>query len=58
MKPENPICVTQPSLPHLEEFIPYLQEIWDSKWLTNEGAFHKKFEAALAEFLGVAHVSL
>ncbi len=35
-----PIYVTQPLLPPLEEFIPYLQKIWDSKWLTNNGPFH------------------
>lgn len=52
------ITVTSPLLPPLEEFIPYLQEIWDSKWITNNGQFHKKLEAALAEYLGVPYVSL
>lgn len=52
------INVTQPSLPTLEEFIPYLQEIWDSKWLTNQGKFHQQFEKELAEFLGVKYISL
>ncbi|MFW6100954.1 MAG: DegT/DnrJ/EryC1/StrS family aminotransferase, partial [Bacteroidota bacterium] len=55
---KNKIFVTQPSLPDLEEFIPYLQEIWESKWLTNKGKFHEQFEAELAEYLGVKHVSL
>jgi dTDP-4-amino-4,6-dideoxygalactose transaminase len=53
-----PIYVTQPDLPPLEAFLPYLQEIWDSKVLTNGGPFHQKLEAALAEYLGVAHISL
>jgi len=53
----NPIYVTSPSLPPLEEFIPYLEKIWESKWLTNNGQFHKQFEAALAEYLGVKYVS-
>ena len=52
------IFVTQPSLPSLDEFIPYLQKIWDNKWLTNCGEFHKEFEQKLAEYLGVKYVSL
>ncbi len=55
---EKKIFVTQPSLPPLDDFIPYLERIWDNKWLTNNGEFHKKFEAALAEYLGVEFVSL
>ena len=52
------INVTQPSLPPLEDFIPYLEKIWNKKWLTNNGEFHKQFETALAEYLGVKYVSL
>jgi len=58
MRKKNQIFVTQPSLPDLAEFIPYLQKIWDSKWLTNNGPFHQKFENKLADFLGVKYVSL
>lgn len=54
----KPITVTQPYLPPLEEFIPYLEEIWESKWLTNNGPFHQKLEKALAEYLGVEHLAL
>jgi len=39
-----PILVTQPDLPPLEEFMPYLQEIWDSKVLTNGGPFHHQLK--------------
>lgn len=53
-----PIYVTQPLLPPLEEFIPYLEQIWDNKWLTNNGPFHQQFEQALCEHLGVNHISL
>ena len=53
-----PLYVTQPYLPPLEEFLPYLQKIWDSKWLTNNGPFHRQLEAALGEYLGVKHISL
>ena len=54
----KPIYVTEPSLPPLEEFIPYLKKIWENKWLTNNGEFHREFEKRLAEHLGVKYVSL
>jgi dTDP-4-amino-4,6-dideoxygalactose transaminase len=52
------INVTQPFLPPLEEFNEYLQQIWDSKWLTNGGQFHKELEQKLCEYLGVKYISL
>lgn len=52
------IYVTQPALPPLEEFIPYLQNIWDNKWLTNNGPFHIEYEKELAKYLGVKHISV
>lgn len=55
---EKIIPVTQPYLPPLEEFIPYLREIWDSHVLTNGGPFHQKLEDALCEYLGVEHLAL
>ncbi|WP_224651133.1 DegT/DnrJ/EryC1/StrS family aminotransferase [Pectobacterium versatile] len=55
---KKPIYVTSPLLPPLEEFIPYLEEIWDSKWLTNNGSFHQQLEKALADYLGVRYISL
>jgi dTDP-4-amino-4,6-dideoxygalactose transaminase len=54
----SPIYVTQPALPPLEEFIPYLQEIWDNKILTNGGPFHEQLEKALCDYLGVKHLAL
>lgn len=54
----NPIFVTQPYLPPLEEFTPYLQQIWDNKILTNGGPFHQQLEKALCEYLGVEHIAL
>lgn len=57
--PNNrPIYVTRPYLPPLEEFTPYLEKIWESHWLTNAGPFHQELEPALAEYLGVGHLSL
>ena len=52
------ITVTSPLLPPLEEFIPYLQQIWDSKWITNNGSFHQLLEKELANYLGVEYLSL
>lgn len=52
------ITVTSPLLPNLDEFHVLLKEIWDSKWITNNGSLHKQLEAALAEYLKVPYVSL
>ena len=54
----GPIYVTRPTLPPLDEFMPMLQQLWDNRWLTNQGPFHEEFEKKLAEFLGVKYVSL
>lgn len=58
MSKQKPIYVTQPYLPPLEEFIPYLQQIWDNKILTNCGPFHQQLEDALCDYLGVKYISL
>ena len=52
------ITVTSPLLPDLEEFNELLKDIWGSKWITNNGSYHKKLEVALAEYLKVPYVSL
>jgi dTDP-4-amino-4,6-dideoxygalactose transaminase len=54
----QPIYVTRPELPSLDDFIPYLRQIWDSKVLTNGGPFHEEFEQRLCERLGVHHIAL
>jgi dTDP-4-amino-4,6-dideoxygalactose transaminase len=54
----KPIYVTQPFLPPLEEFLPYLKKIWDSHTLTNGGPFHQELEQKLCEYLGVKYISL
>jgi dTDP-4-amino-4,6-dideoxygalactose transaminase len=56
--PQEPIYVTQPTLPPLDELMPYLEKIWASRKLTNGGPFHKQLEEALCQYLGVAHLSL
>lgn len=55
---KNIITVTSPLLPNLDDFTEELRKIWDSKWITNNGKYHQRFEAALAEYLGVPYVSL
>ncbi|MGS0892684.1 DegT/DnrJ/EryC1/StrS family aminotransferase [Burkholderia stagnalis] len=55
---QDRIYVTQPHLPPLEQFLPYLQQIWDSRVLTNGGPFHQQFERALCDYLEVPHLSL
>ncbi|MBN1187869.1 MAG: DegT/DnrJ/EryC1/StrS family aminotransferase [Bacteroidales bacterium] len=52
------IFVTQPFLPPLDEFIPYLEEIWANKILTNNGPFHQQLEKELAQFMNVPYISL
>ncbi len=52
------IYVTRPFLPPLEEFLPYLRQIWENKVLTNGGPFHQQLEKALCEHLGLEHIAL
>jgi len=58
LRMSKPIYVTQPHLPPLAEFVPYLETIWESKILTNNGPFHKRLEDALCHYLGVPHLAL
>ena len=52
------ITVTSPLLPDLEEFHAMLKDIWDSKWITNNGSYHQQLEKSLAEYLKVPYISL
>lgn len=52
------ITVTSPLLPDLKELNALMQKIWDSKWITNNGSFHRQLEKQLAEYLGVPFLSL
>lgn len=58
MSEDPPIYVTRPSLPPLEELIPSLERIWETRVLTNGGPFHQQLEKALCEYLGVPHLAL
>lgn len=55
---EKLLTVTSPLLPDLGEYNELLKKIWDSKWITNNGSFHKQLEKELAEYLKVPYVSL
>jgi dTDP-4-amino-4,6-dideoxygalactose transaminase len=55
---DSQITVTQPFLPPLEEFIPYLEDIWKRKYLTNNGIYHKELEKALCEYLKIPYICL
>lgn len=55
---EKQLTVTSPLLPNLNEFNLMLKEIWESKWITNSGQFHKQLERALCEYLKVPYISL
>ena len=58
MAGNNIITVTSPLLPDLNEFEKMLEDIWQRKWLTNNGHYHQELEKALAEYLGVPYLSL
>lgn len=55
---EKQITVTSPLMPSLDEFNVYLQDIWNRRWITNNGYYHKELEKALCEYLGVPYISL
>jgi len=57
-KTKKPVYVTEPFLPPLDEFSPYLEKIWENKQVTNKGPFHEQFEEELCSYLGVKYVSL
>lgn len=52
------ITVTSPLLPNLDDFNEMLKQIWESKWITNNGSFHKQLEKELANYLKVPYISL
>ena len=55
---DEKIFVTRPFMPPLQEFVESLEEIWESRWLTNIGKYHREFERALSDYLGVKYISL
>ena len=55
---EKQITVTSPLLPNLDDFHEMLKDIWSSKWITNNGLYHKALEAELCKYLKVPYISL
>ncbi len=55
---DKKIFVTSPLLPKLEDFYECLKDIWDRKWITNNGYYHRELEKALSQYLGVQYISL
>ena len=58
MESKKQIKVTSPLLPDLKELIPYLEDIWERQWLTNNGHYHHELEQALCDYLKVPYISL
>lgn len=58
MNNDRQITVTSPLLPSLDDFNAMLKQIWDSKWITNNGQLHRQLEKELAEYLKVPYISL
>ncbi|MBF0275933.1 MAG: DegT/DnrJ/EryC1/StrS family aminotransferase, partial [Nitrospinae bacterium] len=54
----EPLYITQPTLPDIEEYKKSLETIWGSKWLTNNGSFHQSFEKKLCDYLEVTSLNL
>ncbi|MBW8017476.1 MAG: hypothetical protein FVQ82_14955 [Planctomycetes bacterium] len=54
----DPVFVTQPTMPKLDDYQECLKTIWENRWLTNDGQFHQEFERRLKEYLGVEHLNL
>ena len=55
---ENDIYVTRPFLPPIDEFIDYLKDIWECRWLTNNGKYHQEFEKSICDYLKIPNISL
>lgn len=58
MESNKQITVTSPLLPDLNEFNELLKDIWNRKWITNNGHYHQELEKALCEYLKVPYISL
>ena len=54
----EPILVTRPSMPSFEEYCEEIRKLWDTRWLTNMGEVHEKFQHDLEQYLSCPHVAL
>lgn len=58
MEKQKCINVTSPLLPKLEDFQPLLEDIWNRKWITNQGHYHNLLEESLSKYLCVEYINL
>ena len=58
LNPPEPIYVTRPSLPPLEDYHALMEGVWQRAWLTNDGQFHAELQEKIAQYLDVDHFSL
>ncbi len=54
----EPINVTRSWMPPFEEYCREIQELWDSRWLTNMGAKHRQLQEKLAVYLDAPNMDL
>ena len=52
------INVTRSSMPSYEEYCEEIKDLWESRWLTNNGAKHRQLQTELEQYLAVPHVTL
>lgn len=55
---DKKIFVTQPLLPDIKDFEKHINDIWESKWLTNMGVKHNELETKLKYVLKAPNISL
>lgn len=55
---KQPVYVTRPVLPPLEEYTALLKDVWASGWLANGGEQHRLLESELGQWLQAPHLSL
>jgi dTDP-4-amino-4,6-dideoxygalactose transaminase len=54
----QPVFVTRPTMPNLDDYARKLEPVWESRWLTNEGQLQVELRDGLCESLGLEHLSL
>ncbi len=52
------INVTRSSMPSFDEYLSEINDIWETRWLTNMGEKHQALESALKDYLGVPGLTL
>ncbi len=58
MRFDEPILITRPLLPKLDDYKKELEAVWETQWLTNKGQKHEVFEEAIKKYLNAPNLSL